>query len=176
MIKQRHSTMSRRRRAQGTRRSGLTLIEVTIASILVGTILAASMRTAGSVLRFRSQSSDSSRAALLADDLLNEILALPYIDQDETAVFGYEPSESAGRTAFDDVDDYHNWIESPPVLKTGAALPDHTGWERSVSVAYALRTDPSQSSGSDQSLKRITVTVRKDGVVRATADALKVDF
>jgi Tfp pilus assembly protein PilV len=125
------------------RRSGVTLIEVTIASILVGTILAASMRTAGSVFRFRSQSSDTSRAAFLADDLLNEILALTYIDPDETATFGSEPSES---------------------------------WSRSVQVSYVLRTDPSQTSGTDQSLKRVTVTVRKDGIVKATADALKVDF
>lgn len=159
-----------------TGRSGISLIEITISSLLVGTILAASMRTAGSVLRFRSQSSDAGRAALLADDLLNEILASPYADPNETPVFGYESSETAGRSAFDDVDDYHNWTESPPVLKSGAPLSNYAGWQRSVSVAYVLRSDPTQSSGSNQSLKRVTVTVRKDGVVMAAADALKVDF
>jgi Tfp pilus assembly protein PilV len=169
-------SISRNHRAHGARRSGISLIEVTIASILVGTILAASMRTAGSVLRFRSQSSDAARAALLADDLLNEIIAMPYVDPNEDAVFGYETSESAGRSAFDDVDDYNSWSESPLVLKTGAALTGYSGWSRSVVVGYVLRTDPSQSSGSDQSLKRVTVTVLKDGVVRATADGLRVDF
>jgi Tfp pilus assembly protein PilV len=163
-------------RLRRSQRSGITLMEVTIASILVGTILAASMRTAGSVLRFRSQSCDSSRAALLADDLLNEILALPYADPNETPVFGRESSESAVRSAFDDVDDYNNWTESPPTSKDGTSLTSLDGWERAVTVALVLRSDPSQPAGSDQSLKRVTVTVRKDGTLLSTADVLKVDF
>jgi hypothetical protein len=68
----------------------------------------------------RSAESIGNRAVALglADDLMSEILQLPYSDPDSTPTMGAETGETTGtRYAFDDVDDYHGWSEQPPQPK-----------------------------------------------------------
>lgn len=156
-------------------RSGFSLIEVAVSSILVGSILVAAMNTTGAVLRFRSSSSDQARATLLASDLLTEIQNQPYSDPNQTAVFGRESGETV-RSQFDDVDDYHTWTESPPQNLAGTALPGFTGWARTVTVARAQRNAPMQTAAGDEDLKRITIVVSKNGVTLRTIDALKANY
>jgi MSHA pilin protein MshD len=156
-------------------RSGFSLIEVAISSILVGSILVAAMSTVGAVLRFRSSTSDSARAALLATDLLAEIQNQTYSDPNQTPVFGKESGETT-RSQFDDVDDYDGWTESPPKNRSGTNLTGFTGWARSVSVVRAQRNSPMQTAGSDEGLKRIRITVSKNSVTLQTIDALKASL
>jgi MSHA pilin protein MshD len=64
-------------------------------------------------------------------------------------------SEGETRVSFDDVDDYHNLLDSPPVDATNNVRSGFSGFSVAVQVAY---------SGADfglpsQSLKTITVTV-----------------
>jgi Tfp pilus assembly protein PilV len=153
-------------------RSGFSLIEVAASSILVGSILVAALSTTGAVLRFRSSTSDGARSTLLATDLLAEILQQAYSDPNQTPVMGREPGETM-RSQFDDVDDYTGLTESPPKSRAGTDLTGFTGWSRSVTVVRAQRTSPMQTSGSDEGLKRITITVSRNGVVQKTIDALK---
>jgi Tfp pilus assembly protein PilV len=166
--------MTLRRQLHGAR-SGFSLIEVAISSILVGSILVTAMSTVGAVLRFRSSSSDSGRAALLATDLLAEISGQPYSDPNQTPVLGKESGETT-RAQFDDVDDYDSWTETPPKNRAGTNLTGFTGWTRSVTVARAQRNSPMQTAGSDEGLKRIRITVSKNGVTLQTVDALKASL
>jgi len=158
-------------------RSGLTLLEVTVSTLLVGLLLVTSLRAVGAVLRFRSGSSDTQRGLLLADDLTAEILGQEYIEPVEAPVFGRELSEMLnGRTAFDDVDDYHLWSRSPPEDRDGNQLAGFSGWSRSVAVEWVNPSNPSLTVLSDQGAKRITVTVSKNGTVAATLQALRTDY
>ena len=67
-----------------------------------------------------------------------------------------------GRTAFDDVDDYHGLSESPPKKRDGTSLTAYSGWTRSVNVGWVTGADLNLSSASDTSIKRITVTITRN--------------
>lgn len=167
--------MNRRREEKSTIRAGFSLIEVAVSSVLVGSILVAALSTVGAVLRFRSSTSDSARAALLAADLLAEIQNQPYSDPNQTPVLGRESGETV-RAQFDDADDYHNWTETPPKNQAGTDLTGFAGWSRAVTVVRAQRNSPMQNAGSDEGLKRIRITVSKNGVALQTIDVLKANL
>jgi len=164
-----------RRPAGCASRSGFSLIEVAVSSLLVGSVLVAALSTVGAVLRFRSTTSDTARGALLATDLLAEIQSQPYSDPNQTPVFGRESGETT-RSQFDDVDDYHNWAETPPANRPGTSLSGFAGWSRSVTVVRAQRNSPSLNSGTDEGLKRIKITVLKNGVTIQVIEALKANL
>ena len=97
-----------------------------------------------------------------------------YEEPVDTPVFGPEATEDAGgnRTEYDDVDDYHGWVAGPPQERDGTALPGLTGWQRSVSVDYVDPDVPETVVGSDQGVKRVTVTVSRDGTPVVTLRTL----
>lgn len=147
-------------------RRGASLVEVAMASLLVGVLLISALNAVGARLRHQSALTDHERASLLAEQLLSEVLQHRYDDPDETPVFGPESSESAGtRDAYDDIDDFHGWDASPPQAADGAVLANSAGWRRTATVEYVLSNDVTSTSGSDQGLKRVTVSVYKDGVL-----------
>jgi len=116
-------------------RRGTTLIECTTATLIVGVLLVAALRSAGSSLRTTQGIDDLSRAQRLAGDLMNEILLEAYQEPDGAVSLGLDPGESTGnRTLFDDVDDYSNWTASPPTDASGNVLPGLTGWTQTVAV------------------------------------------
>lgn len=141
-------------------RRGLTLAEVLISTMLVGMVVVASMRCVGGVLQTASAAENDREAQGIAEHLMAEILQQQYEEPDDTPVFGRESLELAGnRTLWDDVDDYHGWSSSPPESKTNNSLNGYTGWTRAVNVALADVSAPQNTSGTDEGLKRITVTV-----------------
>ena len=157
------------------RRRGISLIEVSISTLLVGFVLVASMRSLGHVVRSRGTTSVDSRALALAEQLVSEILNLEYED-DTSPVFGPETGESGpDRSAFDDVDDYHGWTSTPPQDQSGTAVPNSTNWQREVTVQFVDPNDPVSVSGTDEEVKRITVTVRLNGAIVAVSSALRSD-
>lgn len=160
-------------RCQARGRAGFSLIETSLSTLLIGVMLMASMRTVGSVLMQRNRTETSFRAQMLGQQLLMEILASEYVDATQTASFGREPGEAATRTSFDDVDDYHQWDESPPKNVSGVAYSDLSGWRRKVTVSYVSPTSPDTVSLTDQQAKRITVEVYENNTLKATVQAVK---
>jgi hypothetical protein len=108
-------------------------------------------------------------------DLLAEIQNQTYADPNQTPGLGKESGETT-RSQFDDVDDYDGWTESPPKNRAGTDLAGFTGWSRSVTVVRAQRASPMQNAGSDEGLKRITISVSKSGVTLQTINALKASL
>jgi type II secretory pathway pseudopilin PulG len=153
---------------------GGTLVEVAVSTLLVGVLLVAALNTVGARLRNQNNLTDRQRAALLADQMLSEILELDYKDPNQTPVFGLEASESgSNRSVYDDVDDYHELDESPPKLRSGTTLSGTTGWVRSTYIHYVNSSDLTSVVGSDQGYKRITVQVSKDGDQLAEMTAVR---
>ena len=164
----------RARRTQN--RSGLSLIEVVISTLLVGVLLVAAMDCVGAVIRGRLGVGDSGKAEQLLRQLMSEIMEQEYEEPDDPPVFGRESSESGSdRTNWDDVDDYHLWSSSPPEDRSGSPLPNLTDWQRDVIIDWVDPTNPSVTVGSDQGVKRITVTVRRNGDIVAIETALRSD-
>ncbi|MGE3316530.1 MAG: hypothetical protein AB7O26_15550 [Planctomycetaceae bacterium] len=155
---------------------GMSMTEVVLSTILVALVVVGALNGVAGVMAGHASLSNVARANKLAAELLAEVLEQPYADPNETPVFGPESSEStSSRTDFDDVDDYDGWTATPPKSRTGTTLTGFDGWERKVVVKWVTPNDPSVISGTDQGVKRITVTVSRNGVVIATQIGLRTD-
>jgi MSHA pilin protein MshD len=153
---------------------GLTLVEATMAMLLVSILLVAAMRATASSGLIQSKSSRGSTARLLADGMIAEVTALSYEDPDSTPVFGREGGESTmSKATWDDVDDYDGWTESPPQLRDGTPITELAGWERSVTVQRVNASTPGALSVSETGAKLITVTVSYNRLPVATRTAIR---
>ena len=168
--------------------SGFTLVEAVFATLLVGLLLVAALSTAGASARVQAHGSDRGTGELLAQGLMNEILAQAYQDAGPSPVFGPTASEVTtppSRSKFSDVDDYNGWSESPPQNKDGSVItmtntdgttsPAFPGWGRSVAVAWVTSSDLTTPSSTETGVKRIVVTVTHNNAVVATCTAIKAN-
>jgi prepilin-type N-terminal cleavage/methylation domain-containing protein len=158
-------------------KSGLSLLEVMVSTVLVGVCLVAALRALGATLFTQTGMSDDAVAACLADDLLCEVLQKRYGDPSgavEVQVDGDEVPQQ--KTSFDDVDDYHGWKENPPQDQSGQPITGLDNWTRGVRVELVEPAEPTKVSPSDQGLKRITVEVVKGGQIRATRSGLRANY
>ncbi len=159
-------------------RTGFTMVESVISLLIVGVMLAALLNTVGSARTSRYLADQRGMAANLADEMMNEIMAQSYEDPDQTTTsIGTEGGETAaaGRTGFDDVDDYDGWTRKPPIDRDGNAITGAEDLRRGVSVTYANKSNPGHTHGSDHGIKRIVVRIRQGGMVLATRTALRTD-
>ncbi len=151
-----------------------TLVEAVISTVVVAVMFAVALQTVGASRITQQKASLVSQGQTLAESLLAEILQQNYQEPGSTYVFGREAGESDTiRTAYDDVDDYQGWTESPPVAKDGTALPNSANWRRTVTVEWVHPLDPQQVQGSESGAKRITVVAAFRNVPQATVVAVK---
>ncbi len=157
-------------------RAGLSMVEVVISTMLVGALLVGATDCVGAFIRGRLRVSKFGKARLLASQLLTEILEQDYSEPIAPPLFGAEsPERGTVRADWDDVDDYHLWSASPPQDRAGAAIPNTTGWQRNAVVEWVDPSNPASKVGSDQGVKRITVTVQYQGRTLAQEAALRSD-
>jgi type II secretory pathway pseudopilin PulG len=165
-----------RRRENLRSRRAFTLLEAVISTVIVAVMLVAALNTVGASRITQHKAALVSRGRMLAESLLAEVLQQSYQDPAQPCVFGPEPGESGlTRDAFNDVDDYQGWSQSPPTAKDGSALPNSTNWRRTVTVEWVDPLDPAQVRGTETGLKRITVVAAFQNVPQATVVALKAD-
>lgn len=158
------------------RRRGLSLVEVTISTMLVAVVVVGAMNCLGGVIRSRLTTGNSGRGRQLAQQLMTEILNTPYQDEGPSPVFGRESGESGGdRVDFDDVDDYHTWSAAPPEDRNGNPIVNTAGWQRDVTVELVVPANPALPAGTDLGVKRITVTIQRQGKVVTRTVALRSD-
>ncbi len=157
-------------------RQSMTMVESVVAMVIVSVMLVAALNTVGAARTGQRKMSDRARGMLLAQALMSEILQQDYQEPVDTPLFGRESSESAGdRAAYDDVDDYDGWTAMPLEYKDGSEMPNLTEWERTVSVVWADLNDLTQQSVSDTGVKRITVTVQRNGTTLAELVGIRTD-
>ena len=155
-------------------RGGFSLVEASIGTLIVGILIAVSLTVLGAARAGQLKIADRVRGQQLALDLMNEILRKEYLEPDDPPLFGPEGTEATkGRVAFDDVDDYAGWTQSPPQTRSGVPLSDFDGWTRSVAVEWADPNDLSRTSVTPTDIKRITVTVQHGTVPVARTVAIR---
>ena len=146
-------------------RFGLTYFEVLISLIILSVAIAAGMRAFGSFSAGARQAEDRIAAIELANQLMTEIVFLPFEDPLVSGSFGLEQSEATAfaagnRPLLDDVDDYNGWNFSPPRDRSGVVMTDYADYRQQVNVAFAQNI--STSSGipvPSAYVKLITVKV-----------------
>jgi type II secretory pathway pseudopilin PulG len=138
----------------------MSLIEVVASTMIVGMLTVAALNALGAATRSAESLGNRSVAMGLADELMSEILQSAYSEPSGSTSFGPDGTESTGpRSAFDDVDDYDGWSQSPPQYRDGTTMPDRADWRHRVQVLRVDPSDPAQTSGTEQGAKRIRVTV-----------------
>ncbi len=156
--------------------AGFSLIEAVTSIVLVAVLFAAAMQTVGASRIAHYKTGGQRRGALLARELLSEIIQEPYEDpQTPSGSIGSDSGESGGdRFDFDDVDDYDGWSASPPEDKTGSPEDSlSAAWSREVSVAWVDPTDLKQVSVVETGAKIVVVTVKHRGLVMAEFTAVR---
>lgn len=133
-------------------RRGFSLVEVALATVVVGGLAVAVVSGVGSVARSVRSQAERERGVLLASRLMEEIVTAAYDDpQGASGLIGVEPGEKAtDRTTLDDVDDYDG-LDEEPTTQTGEPIAGAAGWRWKVRVEYA------DGVTTDRGMKVITV-------------------
>lgn len=142
-------------------RQGISLVEVSVSTLLVGLLVVSALRSVAGATQAADSSAARTEGMLLAENMMEEILQQDYAEPTDSAVFGIEGSEAAGnRTGWDDVDDYDQWTASPPQRKNGTTVVD-AEWTRSVVVEFVAADDFSDTRADTEEtgVKKITVVV-----------------
>ena len=160
------------------RRPGFSMVESILCVVIVGGVLVTSLNTIGSAVVARQGAGDRGVGQLLAQDLMTEILRLPYQDPVQSPLWGPEPGETTGiRSVFDDIDDFHDRSESPPQYAEGTQMNGLAGWSRTVKVERKFYNQllTVGDGGVETGIKRITVEVLHLGKPVARLVALCTD-
>lgn len=151
---------------------GFTLFEI-IMTILVGSIIIPPIiLMIVTALRSPVVMTNTIQGNSLASDMMEEILSKrwdenstgegPISDDDKTPPDQLGPESGETRSTFDDVDDYNNYSESPPVDRNGQVLTDFSNYTRKVEVyyVYGAQTGDYETKINEKSnFKKIVVTV-----------------
>lgn len=142
----------------------MTLAEVLVSLLIVGVAMAAGVQALGSFAGGARSWQERSAAVQLASRLMAEIDVLPFQDPAGAVTIGVDAGETLGnRTQYDDIDDYHNWNESPPKDSSGNAMTGYAGYRQKVEVVFdtslSTKTGLTFTSGA---AKRVTVAILKD--------------
>ena len=152
------------------------MIESIMAILIISVMYVAALNTIGASRVSEAVIADQRRGHQLAQQLLSEIVMLPYVDPNgDSGTLGVNGSEGAAgnRSNFDDVDDYNQWTEGPPQSKSGAVMSDLDEWKRTVDVTWIDPDDLARTRTEETSLKRITVTVKHRSKVVAILQAIR---
>ena len=148
------------------------MAETIVSTLLVGMVLVGTIQIVGPTVRSGTVMADKVVASNLARELSDEI-ATKYFKSTIEDDLDYIGTESGGsRKDYDDIDDYHGMSNTPPELSDKSKLKNLDGWTRSVKVSHADLNSPGVDSGSYTGLKRVTVTVQKNGVTLAEVVSL----
>lgn len=143
--------------------SGFTLAEVLIASAILSFVTLGIVQAVSAGQSRTLDALKRARAQALAEVLLEEILAKPYADPEGAVDFGPDDGEAA-RTDFDNVDDYHGYLEAVDTLADHAGVVYSNAYqslERSVSVVAV--TNSVADLGGDHTGLQVTVSVNEPG-------------
>ena len=117
-------------------RSGFTLIEALIASVIVGVGVSAMMVATKSGTQVNAGAREFTHAINLAQEIREWTLKLPFLDP-ETPGNPPGPDGSENPQSFvDDLDDLAGVTYSPPRNGTGQAITDMSGWSQKITLTW----------------------------------------
>ena len=144
------------------RSHGIAYIEVLLSSIIMAVLIVSAMKLFANLGRSRQGVVGDEAAKYLALQMIEEIKQQYYRDP----VVADEDGPGAGeigsdRSAFDDVDDYHNWLSLPPQDRDGNSLNQYADLLRRVEVNYVAANDFTQVVAADEGFKRVRILIQR---------------
>lgn len=148
------------RNSNPSTRQGLSLLETTLATLLVSMTLVASLNSLAFVLTTTGRDAQTLQASQIAQAVFAEIASRPFFDPTNTsASIGPDAGESSERATWDDCDDYHNWSTAAITDCYGHVLPGSNGWTLQVKVIYVEPSNVVNQVGSSSGFKRIELVL-----------------
>lgn len=157
---------------RSTARRGITMAETIVSTLLVGMVLVGTLQVVGPTVRSGSVMADKLVASNLARELTDEISIKNFQSPHSDDLDHIGTESGAPRSNYDDIDDFHGSSHSPPQCSNEKVMANLIGWTRTVKVVHADLSDPSVDAGTYTGLKRVTVTVQKNGVTLAQVVSL----
>ncbi len=157
-------------------RPGLSLLETTLATVLVSLTLVGSLNSLAFVLNTTGRNAQTLQAAQIAQRLMAEIACRPFLDPDNSSnSIGLDSGETANRATWDDCDDYHNWSTTTITDRSGLALPGAAGWKLQVKVFYGEPADPLKKVSSSSRFKCVELVLTSPTARQFTYYALRAE-
>lgn len=153
-------------------RHGITLAETVVSTLIVGLVLVSTIQIVGPIIRSGSVMADKAIAANLANELSEEIGSKLFQEPAAADVDSLGADFGETRSTYDDIDDYQGMTNTPPQLSDSTKLTNLANWSRVVRIDHVSVNDPSAQSAVYTGLKRVTVTVNKNGVELASIISL----
>ena len=164
-------------------RAGFSIVEATLCTVLVAILFGAAVQAVGlsGTVQFKAAGRAQGRA--LAWALLDEIVQQKYSAAGAAPTTPFDlilgpPAvavRAGDRTGFDDLDDYRDYSDAPPVHRDGSAIAGAGPYVRRVTVSNVNPLDLSQVTAGETGIKRVTVVVTRNGQTVARASALRCD-
>lgn len=175
------------------RARAFAMVEVVMATAIVGGIAVAALSLVGSVAKQKTDAAILARGQALARSLAEEIAAKPvtdwsdgtglrmqldsvmgiYILTGSDVVFKSITGKSGNRNLYTKIDDYKGYTESPPRDDSGVVLSGYTGWTRTVQVKLVDINMPGMSTIFETGLRCVEVTASYNGKPIATTTFLR---
>lgn len=149
---------------------GFTLIEVLIATLLIGLAIASLMAANRAFTTANDAGTDLSTAEFLIEQVKEMMSLLPVIDpQTETTTFGPETGEALAD--YDDLDDFDGANFSPPINADRSTLTDYPTFSQRVTVENVSASNFEQVVSDHGSyFVRVTVSVYQNAqLITATS-------
>lgn len=148
---------------QNVTRPGFSLVEVLLAAVIMSVLLVAAVRLFGNLGTSLYAATDQDAADMLAIEMIREIKNQNYSDPNTPDNFGIDTGEEpTDRATFNDIDDYHNWLSTPPGHRDGRPYNRYGHLTRSVEVLYVDASDFENTVSDDQGFKKVIITVMQD--------------
>jgi len=139
-------------------KSAFSLIEVLIATLLVGLAIVSLVAANGSFTKANGAGIELSTAEFLIEQIRELAALLPVVDpQTTTTIFG---PEEAGLVSYDDLDDFDGASFSPPINANRITLNDFAAYSQQIIVENVNAANFEQAvSDHGSSFVRVTVKV-----------------
>lgn len=142
-----------------SRSAGFTYLEALIATIVVGTAIAAGLLLLGAGTRTDAAALERLTGKSVAQEL-RDLLETKTTEDAEDPVYGPEPGEGSV-AQYDDLDDFNGQVFSPPINSRLEVMTDLVGWSQEVLVESVDPVDPSVVVAPlSTDLVRIRIVVR----------------
>lgn len=157
------------------------MVESVLSVLLVSGVLIAALNTLGGSRKSQRYQTVQSTGQRLCQNLLDEVRAVS--TGGTITVNGSAPTQGAAvaalgtaatpnRIGYTSPTTYHGWSQSPPVDRWGIAIPNTTGFTRSVTARMIDPTDLASTSATDQGLYEVKIAAMYGGRVVASVQTI----
>ncbi|MCE5185766.1 MAG: prepilin-type N-terminal cleavage/methylation domain-containing protein [Planctomycetaceae bacterium] len=159
------------------KKDGFTLVEALFAAMLLGVVIAALAASSGAFTMANGYGMDLSTAEFLIEESRDMLATLPAVDPEtQKDVFGHEADETS-TALYDDVDDFHNVVFSPPVDISRAAMNEFAGFAQQITVQNVDAVNLTATAADHSTdFVRVTVTILRNNVPMTSTSWIRANY